>query len=109
MTRQTRTFTLDQLDEIGVPFELDEDGCATELHTRQVDTRRWVSVHELIFRAPDDGKAYRVRYQQPLTEHQECDRWFGDAEITATEVEQVPVTVMQWKPVATAITEETTR
>lgn len=97
-----RTFTADQLDEIGVPFECYKEpieGFATELHREQVDTWRWSSVHELVFRAPDDGKAYRVTYQRPLTEHQECDRWFGDDEITATEVEQQPVTVMQWQPV----------
>lgn len=100
----TRTFTADQLDEIGVPFECYEqpiEGFATELHREQVDTHRWSSVHELVFRAPDDGKAYRVTYQRPLTEHQECDRWFGDDEITATEVEQQPVTVMRWRPVGT--------
>jgi hypothetical protein len=100
----TRTFTIDQLDEIGVPFDCCTEpieGFATELHREQVDTHRWTSVHELVFRAPDDGKAYRVTYQRPLTEHQECDRWFGDDEITATEVEQQSVTVMRWCPVGT--------
>lgn len=100
----TRRFTADQLEEIGVPNELPEDvevpGLATELHREQVDTRRWVSVHRLIFRAPDDGKAYRVTYQQPLTEHQECETWFDD-EIEAVEMEQRQVTVTKWLPVRT--------
>lgn len=94
----TRTFTPDQLDEIGVPNELDEEGCATELHTRQIASRRWTSVHELIFRAPDDGKAYRVRYERPLTEHQECDTWPGD-EIKAVEVEERAEVVTTWRAI----------
>jgi hypothetical protein len=101
-----RTFTRDQLEEIGVPHELNEsddpngsDDLATELHCEQTSTRRWVSVHKLIFRAPDDGKAYRVTYQQPLTEYQECDTWFSQDEITATEVEQRQVTITRWMPV----------
>lgn len=99
----TRTFTADQLDEIGVPFELPDDlevpGLATELHREHIDSRRWVSVHQLIFRAPDDGKAYRVTYQRGLTEHQECDTWFDD-EIEAVEMEQREVTVTKWLPVS---------
>ncbi|NUK07491.1 hypothetical protein HRW18_05570 [Streptomyces lunaelactis] len=99
-----RTFTTDQLEEIGVPFECygePIDGFATELHREQIDTRRWVSVHVLVFRAPDDGKAYRVTYQRPLTEHQECDTWFDD-EIKAVEMEQREVTVTKWLPVKEA-------
>ncbi|MEV5944663.1 hypothetical protein [Streptomyces sp. NPDC051994] len=96
-----RMYTLDQIDEIGVPFELgDFDGAATELHRHQTDTRRWSSIHDLVFRAPDDGKAYQVTYQRPLTEHQECDLWFGNDEIKAVEVEAREVTVTKWLPVA---------
>ncbi|MCQ6250883.1 hypothetical protein [Streptomyces malaysiensis] len=95
----TRTFTPDQLEQIGIPYDLgDFDGAATELHREQTDTRRWASVHWLVFRAPDDGKAYGVTYQRPLTEHQECDIWFDDAEITATEMEPREVTVTRWMP-----------
>lgn len=105
MTNQTRTFTADQLEEIGVPFECAEpddsnpDNLAVELHREQTDTRRWASTHWLVFRAPDDGKTYGVTYQRPLTEHQECDLWFDSNAIVATEVKQVPVTVLRWKPV----------
>lgn len=102
----TRTFTPDQLEEIGVPNELPADvevpGLATELHREHIDSRRWASVHRLIFRAPDDGKAYRVTYQQPLTEHQECDIWFDDSEVKAVEVEQREVTVTKWLPIEQA-------
>jgi hypothetical protein len=103
----TRVFHRDQLDALGLPHDLaTEDNArefpeaAVELHREQVDTRRWVSVHELIFRAPDDGKAYRVTYEQGLTEHQDDhDEWNYDREVTATEVEQYDQTVKAWRPV----------
>jgi hypothetical protein len=103
---RTRTFTRDQLDALGVPHDLtSEDNAAAfpeaaiELHREQVDTRRWVSVHELIFRAPDDGKAYRVHYEQGLTEIQEdTDPWDYTREVEAVEVEQRQTTVTEWHP-----------
>lgn len=87
----TRTFTPEQLEEFDVPWET--------LHDKQVDSRRWAEVRSCVFRAPDDGKTYEVTYQRPLTEHQECDTWFDEELVKAVEVEQRPVTVMQWKPV----------
>ncbi|MDX3759304.1 hypothetical protein [Streptomyces sp. AK02-04a] len=91
-----RTFTREQLEEIGVPFELHDDA---ELARDTVNSGRWNKTVRLVFRHPDDGNAYLVRYQVGLTEYQDCDLWFGDDEITATEVEQRPVVVQQWKPV----------
>ncbi|WP_369214410.1 hypothetical protein [Streptomyces flavofungini] len=99
----TRMFTRDQLAAIGVPNGWDaEDGQQAEhLHERQVDTRRWVSVHELVFRAPDDGLAYSVHFERGLTEHQDgLDAWGYRDEIKAIEVEQRPVVVQQWTPVS---------
>jgi hypothetical protein len=101
----TRTFTRDQLDALGLPDDLTTeddaavwDELAVELHREQVDTRRWVSVHELIFRAPDDGKTWRVTYEQGLTEHQDDhDPWNYDREVTAVEVEQYDQTVKAWR------------
>lgn len=102
MANITRTFTPDQLEEIGVPHDWTATGPAAEcLHEEQTDTHRWVSIHELVFRAPDDGKTYSVTYQQGLTEHQECDRWFDDDQIIATEVEEREVTVKRWLPIET--------
>lgn len=99
-SRNTRTFTPDQLEEFDVPY--------TNLHDEQVDSRRWADTRRCVFRAPDDGKAYRVTYQVPATEQQECDTWFDEDEVKGVEVEQVPVTVMKWKAV-TAATEEAGR
>lgn len=105
----TRTFTTAQLEAIGVPDELPGpnspkvEGLAYELAREQVDRRRWVSVHRLVFRAPDDGKAWRVYFERGLTEEQEdTDPWNGNATVEATEVELVPVTVQRWQPVGEA-------
>ena len=85
-----RIFTRAELDAMGVPYELDcGTDCATELHEEQIDARRWVSVHELVFRAPDDGKAWRVTYERGLTEMQEdTDPWGDAATVEAVEVKQ---------------------
>lgn len=100
----TRTFTAAELNALGAPHELVPPSLAdeypntgVELHQVQTETRRWVSKHKLVFRAPDDGKTYRVVYEQGLTEDQEdTDPWGNAPTIKATEVEQQPVTVMRW-------------
>jgi hypothetical protein len=97
-----RHFTRVQLEEIGVPFELDgDDTCATELSDELVGSERWTDVHRLVFRAPDTGDAYQVVYEVGSTEHQDgIDPWHRHGKtIPATEVEQRPVVVQQWKPV----------
>ncbi|MFJ2017226.1 hypothetical protein [Streptomyces nodosus] len=118
MTTQTapkhaRVFHRAQLEEWGVPFDLPTDpdtvpeGAAVELHSEQVGSRRWVSVHELVFRAPDDGKAYRVTYQQGLTEHQDgTDEWDDRDHVVGEEVEQRPATVTEWRRVEAQPTHE---
>lgn len=96
-----RFFTRDQLSAFGVPKTWSATGnqVAEHLHTKQVDTRRWESTHEMVFRAPDDGKAYRICYQQGLTEYQDCDTWFDEDLIEAIEVEPREVVVTHWTPV----------
>lgn len=98
----TRAFTREQLEEIGVPFELDgDDTCATELSDQLIGSERWTDVHRLVFRAPDDGNAYQVTYEVGSTEHQDgIDPWHRHGKtILATEVEQRPVVTQQWRPV----------
>jgi hypothetical protein len=95
----TRIFTRDQLEAWDLPDTWADDSPEI-LYREQVDARRRVSVHELVFRAPDDGLAYRVFYEQGLTEDQDdTDPWNGDDEIKATEVEQRPVVTRQWRDV----------
>ncbi|MGW1828864.1 hypothetical protein ACWCO0_09520 [Streptomyces tubercidicus] len=97
----TRTFTREALEEMGIPYEWDaEPGKAAEiLHQEQIDTRRWVSINEVVFLAPDDGRAWSVCYEKGLTESQDdTDLWGDDDEVTATEMESHAVTVVQWRP-----------
>ncbi|MFD5308277.1 hypothetical protein [Streptomyces ardesiacus] len=98
---KTRIFTRDELDAFGVPFECDpENGYAEELYDELYDTTRWTNVYEFVFRAPDDGKAYRVYYEVGASDSQDdTDPWNWDDEITAVEVEQIQVTKTEWKPV----------
>ena len=105
MTEIKRTLTREQLDDWGLPYELaaemdaDPDGLAVELHREQIDTRRWASTHRLVFRAPDDGQPWAVRYQRGLTEYQDQDPWGDAPQVTATRVEQYERTVTAWRPV----------
>lgn len=101
----TRDFTREELEIIGVPYEWDAEGTPAErLSEQQIDTRRWVSVHEIVFRAPDDGKAYGVSYVQGLTESQDdTDPWEYEGDpITAVEMEPHEVTVTEWRPIGAA-------
>jgi len=103
MPNLTRTFTRDELEAIGVPDKWTATWQRAEhLHEEQVDMCSWVSVHQLVFRAPDDGKTYSVCYERGLTEYQDgVDPWDDDDEVTATAVEERQVTVTQWLPVET--------
>ncbi|MFE8916844.1 hypothetical protein [Streptomyces globisporus] len=96
----TRTFTAEELEEFGVPFECDpENGYAEELSSKLDFTTRWAHVHEFVFRAPDDGKTYQVLYWTGATERQDQDLWNWEDRIQAVEVEEVSVTTTAWKPV----------
>ena len=85
-----RTFTRDELEEIGVPWE-------GYVYNEQVDERRWSTVHECVFRSED--KLWRVTYQLPATEMQECDVWFDENPVGAVQVEPYEVTVTKYRPV----------
>lgn len=105
----TRIFHRSELEEMGVPDEcthpgaLNSNGLAVELANEQIDTRRWVSRHRLIFQAPDDGKAYAVFYERGLTEMQEDhDEWDDRDHIVGDEMEEHEVTVKRWRKVAGA-------
>lgn len=98
----TRHFTREQLEDIGVPFELDgDDTCATALSNELIGTERWTTVHRLVFRHPETGDAYQVDYEVGSTEHQDgIDPWHRHGKtVPAIEVEQRPVVTQQWRPV----------
>jgi hypothetical protein len=105
MPKITRTFTVAELEAIGIPDEWHaaKGQAAERLHEEQIDTRRWVSVHELVFRLPGETQAWSVTYEKGLTEEQEPDPFWGDT-VTATAMEERQVTVTRWEPVETAST-----
>jgi hypothetical protein len=98
---KTRIFTRDELEAFGVPYECGGgEGTAEELRDELYDTTRWTNVYEFVFRAPDDGKAYRVYYEVGASDSQDdVDPWDYEDQIKAVEVEQVEVVTTEWKPV----------
>jgi len=109
VTETKRTLTREQLEEWGLPHDLASEtdanpyNCAIELDREQIDTRRWYSVHRLVFRAPDDGQPWAVTYMQGLTEVQEdTDPWNEARQVTATRMEQYERTVTAWRAVSDA-------
>lgn len=89
----TRTFTVEEIDEWDLPWGGDP---GMVMVNRIFDTSRWSTWHELIFQAPDDGKLWRLVYQRPATEMQECDRW---PDLEAVQVEAVEVTTITYREV----------
>lgn len=93
MPNLTRTFTVAELEAIGVPFDLTDDQVVSR---ELVGTERWSSVYELLFRL--DGRVWSVKYERPATEHQEVPT-FRYEPVTATAMEERQVTVTKWMPV----------
>jgi hypothetical protein len=100
----SRVISRELANEWGLPYELGTDaddgreyGLAVELHREQAGTRRWYSVHNLVFRAPDDGEAYLVTYRRGLTELQEQDPWDDESAITVYPVEPYEELVTRWR------------
>ncbi|MFB7029644.1 MULTISPECIES: hypothetical protein [unclassified Streptomyces] len=104
---RTRTITRDQAADWGLPHDLTaadegaEPGRAVELHREEnTGRRRWASENDLVFRAPDDSKTYRVTYFRGLTETQyDHDVWNDERAVELVEVESVTVPVVEWRAV----------
>ena len=90
----TRTFAREQIDEWGLPYEAG-DMVQSDV---MVDHGRWSLWHELIFQAPDDGKLWKLMYQTPATERQECERW---PDLEAVQVETYWVNTIRFREVET--------
>ena len=68
--------------------------------SEQIDTSRWSSLHEAIFRDIETGKYYETTYSQGLTECQDESPYEYDGdEIDFVEVEPFEVTVVKYKEV----------
>ncbi|MFF3928248.1 hypothetical protein [Streptomyces hirsutus] len=95
-----RTFTAAQLETWHLPTaDKMWDDLPEILHRDVWDLGRHTSTHTLIFRAPDDGKVYRVRYTEALDEGDYTDPWGDEPTVEGIEVAQRPVTVLEWQPV----------
>jgi len=92
----TRTFTRDELEELGLPDS------EYVVHTEQVDTRRWYTVHTCVFHTDEEGPLWRVKYYEPATEMQEQDTWNDETTVKAVEVEPYEVTVTKYRPIRAA-------
>lgn len=104
----TRTFTITELAELNVPpddpnhIEYEEHVLADE----QIAILKYTAKRRVVFRHPDDDKTYAVDYEAPIdTGDYETGGgmpanhgWYGGS-VEAVEVEEQPVTVMQWQPV----------
>lgn len=93
-----RYFSVAQLRDLDFP--LNDEFCE-EIYDAPYGSGRWTEYREMIVKLVDDGFYYAVQHQQGLTEYQDlgyADQWFDDP-VEFVRVEQVPVTVMQWKPV----------
>lgn len=93
MSHLTRTFSVEELEEIGVPFDLAEE---EEVSRELVSSERWSEVYRLLFRY--EGRVWAVEYEVGATEHQEVPA-FRYPVVTATAMEEREVTVKRWLPV----------
>lgn len=84
-------------------FEEGADAGAMEtakiISDEQVDTRRWESVHRIIFEL--DGRHYQTHVRRPLTECQVTENcgYHGD-EQECPEVERYEKTVTDWRVIS---------
>jgi len=95
-----RAFTVEELATLGVPptSPNDVEHSSTVLADEYVAPLKHTVLRRAIFRTRDDDRAYAVAYQTDdyIPGHH---GWFSDT-VEAVEVEQLPVAVLQWKPVA---------
>lgn len=98
----TLTKTRAEMLALGLPDDSqcdDEDAPrATVISDRTSEQRRWVTVHELIFRLPGmpEHLAYRTHYDVGSTEYQPDEPW-EDGDAVCTLVQQAEKVVKVWK------------
>ena len=64
----------------------------------QIDSNRWSSIHQLVVR-DKNGKFWAATYRKGLTENQDESPFEYDGEVEFREVEKVPVTTYEYRPV----------
>lgn len=93
VTNVTRSFTADELEELGVPDELDDGVLVDDLH---VGHTRWHEVRRCLFYY--EGGVWSVNYHRPATEMQDAERFPGGQAI-ATLMESYDEIVTKYRPV----------
>jgi len=92
MTDLTRTYTADQLEELGLPWE-------NYLVRDSEDERRSYTNWRIIFRDPADDTTWSIIRAEPKNEYGEPSWWYSyrsAEEIVARRVEPREVTTTQW-------------
>ncbi len=96
----TRTFTREELDDLGLPYGWRKDR-VTIISQEMVDKRRWYITTACTFRLPEqpEDEAWVVYYNDPSTECQDSqDIWNDEDDVTATLVRKVTKTLEVWEP-----------
>jgi hypothetical protein len=97
MTTLTRTYTVDQLDTLGLPYE-------NYLARDSEDERRSYTNWRIVFRDPADDTTWSIIRSEPKNEMGEPSWWYSyddENSIVAKRVEVREVTVTQWVEVKT--------
>lgn len=68
-------------------------------HDEHIEDRRWVSVHLLVVKDDLFGRYWAAIYEQGLTENQDTWPFENVEEVQFIEVEKVPVTTYEYRPV----------
>jgi len=94
----TRTFTVQELDALGLPDKLPKDRVLLDEFFQEY---RWEIENRLVFRSPDDEQIYEIYYRTPSTEMGEGeDPWNDASSVDATLVEQRTLFRQDWRPVS---------
>lgn len=92
MTELKRTFTADQLEAVGLPWD-------NTLARDSEDEHRWYINWRIIFRDPADNTTWSIIKTEDKTEIADLDWWYSYDDrdtIVARRVEPREVTVTQW-------------
>lgn len=88
----TRTYTADQLEHLGLPWD-------NVLARFGEDEHRWYINWQIVFRDPADDTTWAITRSEDKGDNGDLDWWYSYAnrdEIVAERVEPREVTVTQW-------------
>jgi hypothetical protein len=109
----TRTFTVAELEGLGVPPDSPDEGDWTDgiFADEHITVLKYSQKRRVVF-SDDDGDTWAVEYEAPLDmgdfevgggDGTDDHGWHGDT-VTATAMEQREVTVTKWLPIETEAT-----